>query len=143
MKFDFLTKVRKRLGLKKSNSGSSKVPFEFEIHGDSFSINVHSELDKSLVFDLFFKGLKKLKVKSVLVEEDMPKFFNADSQQLKALESLVVNKKFIEDVVKQVKKDIPTFKILSQSLNALSWEQISVDKYKQSIVISGICYYEE
>lgn len=123
---------------------SKAVPFHFEVHGDKYSVEVTSELDKGQVFDLFFKGVKKLRSKTDRgTAEDLPSCFSASKQQLKALESLVVNKRFLEDVLKQVKKDIPSFKIINSVIGKLTWEAIGKDKYLQTIVIEGICYYEE
>lgn len=123
---------------------SKSVPFHFEIHGDEYLLEVDSVLSKESIFDLFFKGVKKLRKKSRLgVVDAMPESFTANKQQLKALESVVINKAFLEDVSKQVRKDVPSFKIINYKLDSLSWEAFSIDQYKQSIVIKGICYYEE
>ncbi|HNV61754.1 MAG TPA: hypothetical protein PKN54_02305 [Candidatus Cloacimonas acidaminovorans] len=128
---------------KKVEKEQKSVPFHFEVHGDSFFIVLESVIDKSSVFDLFFKGVKRLRQKTSASVDSMPDSFIADSKQLKALESLVINKHFIEDIIKQVRKDIPSFKILSSNLSELSWNTISIGKYKQKIKINGICYYEE
>jgi hypothetical protein len=100
-------------------------------------------LDKAVVWDLFFKGVKKLRKKTKLKDEDMPQMFAANKQQLKALESLVINKGFMEEIAKQVKKDVPSFQIINSRLNSLEWNALGIDKYTQKIMIKGICYYEE
>ena len=123
---------------------SKSVPFHFEIHGDQYSLDVDSLLDKGTVFDLFFKGVKKMRKKASIGEEDaLPESFSANPQQLKALSKLVINKRFLEDVSKQIRKDVPTFKILNEHLVSLTWEAQGIDQYKQNIRIIGTCYYEE
>jgi len=123
---------------------SKSVPFHFEIHGDKYSLEVKSVLDKSSVWDLFFKGVKKIRRKASVIESgELPDSFSADKKQLKALESLVVNKRFLEDVVKQVQKDVPSFKIINSRLDSLHWVADGLTNYNQTIVISGVCYYEE
>jgi len=121
---------------------SKAVPFHFEIHGDQYLLEVESILDKALVWDLFFKGVKKMR-KKVSVGEDLPVSFSANPQQLKALEKLVINKDFLVKVVKQVQKDVPTFTILNSRLDSLKWNAQGIGKYTQKIVIKGVCYYEE
>jgi hypothetical protein len=141
----FLSQFKKKLNRVFGVVGTtSKVPFHFEIHADKYLVDVVSEVDKSVVFELFFKGLKKLRVKSVVDNvEGLPSSFSADKKQLKALESLVVNKDFLNKITKQIVLDIPSFKIIDSGLGSLSWEQVSPNAYKQSIRIIGVCYYEE
>ena len=123
---------------------SKPVPYSFEIHGDKYSVSVESVLDKAVVWDLFFKGVKKLRKKATVSESDeLPVSFSANPQQLKALESVVINKGFLEKVSDQVRKDVPSFKIINSGLDSLNWEAKGIDQYTQKIVITGICYYEE
>lgn len=130
----FMDKLRKK----------SSVPFHFEIHGDEFLVELKSELDKGKVFDMFFKGVKRLRKKSSINSwEEVPDFFEADLKQRKSVEKLVVNKRFLEDISKQVRLDVPSFKIISSGLDELIFTSISIDKMEQKIVIKGICFYEE
>jgi hypothetical protein len=123
---------------------TASVPFHFEIHKDEYLLSVESVLDKAVVWDLFFKGVKKLRKKAVIGEVDeLPVSFSANPQQLKALENVVINKSFLENVSKQVQKDVPSFKIINSKLDSLQWNALGTDKYTQKIVIKGICYYEE
>lgn len=129
---------------RKLENKSTRVPFSFEIHADEYSLSVKSVLDKSAVFELFFKGVKRLRQKSEVNSIDfLPDVFKANKQQLKALESVVINADFLAKVSKQVIIDVPTFKILNSRLDSLTWEAIGKDKYLQSITIKGTCYYEE
>jgi hypothetical protein len=130
---------------KRRLKGKSKaVPFHFEIHGDQYSLDVESLIEQGAVFDLFFKGVKKMRKKASISEGDkLPDSFSANPQQLKALSKVVINKRFLEDVSKQVRKDVPTFKIIDEKLVSLTWEAQGIDQYKQNITISGVCYYEE
>jgi hypothetical protein len=121
-----------------------QVPYGFEIHGDKYSVAVESVLDKALVWDLFFKGVKKMRRKASVIESgELPTSFSANPQQLKALENLVINKDFLNEVVKQVQEDVPSFKIINTELDSLTWEALGIDKYTQRIKIKGVCYYEE
>lgn len=123
---------------------NKSVPYHFEIHDDKYCLEVESLLDRGTVSDLFFKGLKKMRKKSSIVSDsELPASFSANPKQLKALERVVINKRFLEDVSKQIRKDVPTFKIINSSLGLLSWEAQGVDQYKQRIVINGVCFYEE
>lgn len=136
----WITKLRNVRALKKSKSS---IPFHFEIHGDDFVIELKSLIDKSQVFKLFFGGLKKLHKKSVIGVDELPDFFKADEKQRKALAKLVVNNRFLEDIVKQVQKDIPSFNILDSELRELTFTLVGPNQYEQKIVMGGTCYYEE
>jgi hypothetical protein len=120
-----------------------KLEYHFEIHEDKYSILLQSKIDKGAMYKLFINGFKKLHKKSSLNLEDMPDSFIADEKQRKSLTNLVINKRFISDVEKDVKKDIPSFKIIDNCLNELKWESINLVQYNQTIVIEGVCYYEE
>jgi hypothetical protein len=122
----------------------SSVPFHFEIHDDEFLVETVSVLDKGKVFDMFFKGVKRLRKKSEFDSwEELPDSFNASPQQLKSVAPVVVNKRFLEDIVKQVRLDIPSFKIINSSLEEVSFNSINPKQYTQKIVIKGVCFYEE
>jgi len=126
------------------NGKSKSVPFHFEIHEDQYWLEIESLIDKSTMFDLFFKGVRKMRKKASVKEMDkLPSIFSANPQQLKALANLVINKRFLEDVSKQIRKDVPTFKIIDERLDSLTWEVQGIGQYKQKIRISGTCYYEE
>jgi hypothetical protein len=122
----------------------ASVPFHFEIHDDEFFVETVSVLDKGKVFDMFFKGVKRLRKKSEFDSwEELPDSFNASPQQLKSVAPVVVNKRFLEDIVKQVRLDIPSFKIINSSLEEVSFNSINPKQYTQKIVIKGVCFYEE
>jgi hypothetical protein len=122
----------------------ASVPFHFEIHDDEFLVETVSVLDKGKVFDMFFKGVKRLRKKSEFDSwEELPDSFNASPQQLKSVAPVVVNKRFLEDIAKQVRLDIPSFKIINSSLEEVSFNSINPKQYNQKIVIKGVCFYEE
>jgi hypothetical protein len=122
----------------------SCVPFHFEIHDDEFLVETTSVLDKGKVFDMFFKGVKRLRKKSEFDSwEELPDSFKASPQQLKSVAPVVVNKHFLEDIAKQVRLDIPSFKIINSSLKEVSFNSINPKQYNQKIVIKGVCFYEE
>jgi hypothetical protein len=122
----------------------SSVPFHFEIHDDEFLVETVSVLDKGKVFDMFFKGVKRLRKKSEFDSwEELPDSFNASPQQLKSVAPVVVNKRFLEDIAKQVRLDIPSFKIINSGLDEISFTSTNSNQYTQKIVIKGVCFCEE
>ncbi len=131
----FLSKLKRK---KKS------VPFHFEIHDEQFELSVVSDIAKTKVYAMFSKGMKRIRQKKNLFEEDnMPESFSANKSQLKSLARLVVNARFLNDISEQVRLDVPTFNIIDSGLAELTWESSSLTHYQQKIVIKGICYYEE
>ena len=129
----FLDKIKNR----------KPLAYHFEIHEDEYSILIESEIEKGAMYELFVKGVSKLRKKQSLDFNDMPDSFVADEKQRKSLTKLVVNKRFVKDVEKEVKKDIPSFHIMDSELGELKWESISLTHYNQTILIKGVCYYEE
>jgi len=127
----------------------SSVPFHFEIHDDEFLVETVSVLDKGKVFDMFYKGVKRLRKKSEFDSwEELPDSFNASPQQLKSVQlksvaPVVVNKRFLEDIAKQVRLDIPSFKIINSGLDEISFTSTNSNQYTQKIVIKGVCFCEE
>ena len=81
--------------------------------------------------------------KSGVSVDELPDFFKADEKQRKALAKLVVNNRFLEDIIKQVRKDIPTFNILNSELRELTFTLVGPNQYEQKIVMGGTCYCEE
>jgi hypothetical protein len=133
----FMSKLRK---LKRKKS----IPYHFEIHGDEFFVEVVSEQDREKIFGLFKQFLKKKKLDGSKVSvDDVPDFFEADKNQRKQLAKFVLNKGFLEDISKDIRKDVPTFNIVDSWVGKLEFRLIGLGKYEQKLRIKGVCYYEE